>query len=48
MVYRRFRGAMIETYKYISCQYDVKPVLNIDTYGKTWGHNTKVFNESYR
>ncbi len=47
LVYRRFRGDMIETYKYIHGYYDVKSVLNMNTYGKTKGHNLKIFNDRY-
>ena len=43
--YCRFRGDMIETYKYISGYYVVKPVLKIDVYGKTRGHEAKIFTE---
>ena len=47
LVYRRFRGDMIETYKYIHGCYYVKFVLKMDTYGKTRGHEVKIFNERY-
>ena len=47
LVYRRFQSDMIETYKYISGYYDVKPVLKTDTYGKTRGQNIKIFIERY-
>ena len=39
---------MIETYKYISGHYDVKPVLNMVTYGKTRGHKANIFIERYK
>ena len=35
LVYRRFCGDMIETYKNLHGCYDVKSVLKMDTYGKT-------------
>ena len=47
LVYPRFRGDIIETYKYIHGCYDVKSVLKMDTYGKTRGHKVKIFNERY-
>ena len=47
LVYRRFRGDMIETYKYIHGCYDMKSVLKMDTYGKTRGHEAKIFKGRY-
>ena len=47
LVYRRFRGDIIETYKYIHGCYDLKSVFKMDTYGKTRGHEVKIFNERY-
>ena len=47
LVYQRFPGDMIETYKYIHGCYDLKSLLKMDTYGKTRGHEVKIFNERY-
>ena len=47
VVYHWFWGDMSETYTYISGHYDVKPELKMTTYGKTRGHNTKIFTARY-
>ena len=47
LIYRGFRGDMVETYKHISEYYDAKPMMKIDTHRKTKGHEAKIFTERY-
>jgi hypothetical protein len=44
LVYRRYRGDMIETYKILTNKYDklVAPVLELNQFSKTRGHNLKL------
>ena len=47
LVYQKFIGNMIETYNCVYSCHDLKPVLKINTYGKTRGQEVMMLNERY-
>ena len=42
LVYRRFRGDMIQTYKYMHGYYAVDPLMTLEKHKKTRNHALKI------
>ena len=48
LVYRRFRGDMIQTYKYMYGYYGVDPLMTLEKYSKTRGHALKIHKTRFK